>query len=530
MQLKKRRPKRARVEVNVQQLDQIVDKACAEPLSPEEGTLLRTSIHAMAERLAHQFRTTERARDLADGNRADGEGGDAAVSQSEDAGQPSLEERKPRAGHGRNGAADYGGATVVPVLHPGLSPKCTCPGCLKGKVYERKPRPIVRVTAMPPIQATVYKLQELRCNLCGEVFAAEPPPGVGEGKYDASVASMVAELKYGLSMPFNRIEKLQQQMGVPLPAATQFELVDSAAEKLQPVLDELTRLAAQGEVLHHDDTRVRILDEVVRPESQDEDRTGLHTTGTVSRVEGHPIGLFTSGPQHAGENMSDLLALRQRDLPPPVVMADALSANKPKTPVELEVILSNCLTHGRRQFVDEIEAFPTECQHVIDQLGLVYWHDAQARAQGLDDDARLAFHQEKSGPVMEKLKNWMETQLEQKLTEPNSGLGGAIRYFLKRWDRLTLFLRHPGAPLDNNVAERALKKAVLHRKNSLFYKTQHGAETGDLFMSIIHTCELNGVNSFQYMTELQRHATDAKADPGAWLPWNFHLRLSPAPD
>jgi hypothetical protein len=523
---KKQRPKRARVEINVQQLDQIVDKAYEGPLSHEEGELLKSSIHAMAERLMRQPRTTEKAKELPGGSDGDdGSGGNSgAVAPS----PPSKKE--PRPGHGRNGAADYGGATVIPVSHPELTSKCTCPGCCKGKVYELKPSPLIRIVGMPPIQATVYNLQQFRCNLCGEIYTTAAPPGVGEEKYDASVASMVAQLKYGSGLPFNRIENLEKQMGIPLPAGTQFDLVDAAADKLQPVHDELVRLAAQGTVLHHDDTSVRILDEVPRPEGQDEDRTGLHTTGTVSRVEKHTIALFTSGPQHAGENMADLLERRQKDLPPPVLMADALSHNVPKVAPELEVVLSNCLTHGRRQFVDVFEAFPKECRHVIDQLGKVYWHDAQAREKSLDAQARLAFHQEKSGPVMDGLKKWMESQLEDKLTEPNSGLGKAIRYFLKRWDRLTLFLRHPGAPIDNNVAERALKKAVLNRKNSLFYKTLHGAQVGDLFMSIIHTCELNAVKSFQYMTELQRHAEDVRANPEAWLPWNFHLQLSSDPE
>jgi len=438
-------------------------------------------------------------------------------------------EKRPRSGHGRNGAAAYGGATLTCVSHSELGPKCICPGCTKGRLYELKPSPIIRIVAMPPIQATVFNLQQLRCNLCGEIYKATPPPGVRDEKYDASVSSMVAQLRYGQGMPFNRIEKLQKQMKVPLPAGTQFELVESAAQKLERVHAELERLAAQGEVIHHDDTGVRILNAVPRPEGQSEERTGLHTTGTVSHVEGHHIALFTSGPQHAGENMRDLLEQRDNALPAPVLMSDALSHNTPKVSPDLELLLSNCLTHGRRQFVEMLDAFPDECRYVIEQLGQVYSNDAQAREQKLDTQARLILHQERSRPVMDALKKWMEAQLEEKKTEPNSGLGKAIRYFLKRWDRLTLFLRHPGAPLDNNVAERALKKAVLHRKNSLFYKTLHGAQVGDLFMSIIHTCELNGVNSFQYMTELQRHAEKVRDNPQGWLPWNFHTQLARPP-
>ena len=316
-------------------------------------------------------------------------------------------------------------------------------------------------------------------------------------------------------------------MGVPLPAGTQFDLVDDAAGKLGPVHDELRRLAAQGYVLYHDDTRVRILDEVSVPEGHDEDRTGLHTTGLVSDFEGHPIAVFTSGPNHAGENLGEVLQQREEGLPLPVIMNDALNHNTSKLPAEWEALLCNCMAHGRRNFVNILEAFPEACRHVIVELGRVYDHDAQARRLGLDGQQRLELHRDKSGPVMVELKKWMESQIENQLAEPNSGLGKAIRYFLKRWDRLTLFLRHPGAPLDNTVAERALKKAVLQRKNSLFYKTQHGADVGDLFMSLIHTCELNKVDSFRYITTLLRHPDELKADPAAWLPWKVDPRPHP---
>ena len=127
---------------------------------------------------------------------------------------------------------------------------------------------------------------------------------------------------------------------------------------------------------------------------------------------------------------------------------------------------------------------------------MVYGNDAMARDQGLDAEARLRFHQQYSGPLMDQLHGWLEEQLAEAKTEPNSGLGKAIRYLLNHWQPLTLFLREKGAPLDNNLCERALKKAILNRKNAMFYKTPHGAMVGDLFMSLIHTCELNGVNSF----------------------------------
>jgi hypothetical protein len=209
----------------------------------------------------------------------------------------------------------------------------------------------------------------------------------------------------------------------------------------------------------------------------------------------------------------------------PIQMSDALSRNAPK-PIKL--LVAYCLAHGRRQFVQITPNFPEQCRHVLEALGEVYEHDRVARERGLSRVERLHFHQQSSKPVMNDLHQWFEAQLNERKVEPNSGLGKAIGYMLRHWQALTLFLREPGAPLDNNLVERALKKAILHRKNSLFYKTLNGADVGDLYMSLIHTCELNDVNPFDYLTELQRHSEDLAAKPADWMPWNYRDTLGVA--
>ena len=158
---------------------------------------------------------------------------------------------------------------------------------------------------------------------------------------------------------------------------------------------------------------------------------------------------------------------------------------------------------------------------MLEELKKVYKNDALAKQQELTPDERLAFHQKRSKPIMDKLSQWFNAQFEDKKVEPNSGLGKAIKYMQKHWKELTLFLREPGAPLDNNLCEQALKKAILHRKNSLFYKTKHGAYVGDLFMSLIHTCTLCKVNPFDYLTELQKHSSALFENSAQWLPWNY---------
>jgi len=135
------------------------------------------------------------------------------------------------------------------------------------------------------------------------------------------------------------------------------------------------------------------------------------------------------------------------------------------------------------------------------ELEKVYKHEGKCRREKMTPEERLAYHQEKSRPTMDKLEAWLRKQLDEKLVEPNGTLGEATEYMLNRWDKLTRFLTVAGAPIDNNICERALKRAIRHRKNSLFYKTLHGARVGDIYMSLIHTCELNGINPFTYLTQ-----------------------------
>lgn len=248
----------------------------------------------------------------------------------------------------------------------------------------------------------------------------------------------------------------------------------------------------------------------------------------MSTREGRKIALFFTGRKHAGENFARVLAERAKGLPPPIQMSDSLSRNVPKLPEKLEILWGNCNAHARRRFIQVTPNFPRECQFVLESFGEVYGHDAEAEARVLGPEERLHFHQQHSQPVMHALQAWFEAQLKEKKVEPNSGLGEAITYCLKHWIRLTLFLRQAGAPLDSDIVERALKKCILHRKNSLFYKTENGAEVGDLFIALIHTCELNDVNPFDYLVELQKHGKDLAKNPGARMPWNYRETLQQA--
>ena len=457
--------------------------------------------------------------------------GATAAAADDHAGNPGGNPPAPRAGHGRNGAQAYCDSPVVEVALRDPQAGAPCPQCLTGKVYDAPPRTIVKVVGQPPLAATVYKLQQRRCRLCDASFTALMPTGSTAPKYEHSCASMLAVLRYGSGMPFYRLEGLQGSLNVPLSDATQWEIVAKAVPGPRAAFDELIRQAAQAPLLHSDDTPARILSlmaERAKAEAagQTPKARAINTSGIVAVLaQEHHVALFFTGHQHAGQNLAAVLAQRAKHLAAPIQMSDALACNFTG---EFETIVSKCLSHGRRKVVDVVEHFPEPCRYVIEVLAQVYANDAYCRLAKISPEQRLLHHQAHSAEPMQVLQRWMNDQFEQRVVEPNSGLGQALRYFLNHWSGLTLFLRKAGAPLDNNLCERGLKRAILHRKNSMFYKTCNGAAVGDIYMSLIHTCTLCRVNPFAYLQALQIHAQDVMARAALWLPWNYHQQLARA--
>jgi hypothetical protein len=447
---------------------------------------------------------------------------------------PAKTKRKGKGkGHGRVAAKDYLAAEHIAVPHESLRPGDRCPRCNGGNVCDTKrPAPIIRLVGQAPLVATCWDCQCLRCAGCGIVFTARAPKEAQGEKFDETAVSMIADLHYGAGMPFNRLDHLQRDLGTPLPASTQWDLVNDAAVLLEPAFDELVRLAAQGELLHNDDSYMRILELMGKRRAKllasgklpDPERTGLFTTAVIAIVAAiGAIALFFTGRKHAGENLASVLDKRAKDLSPPLHMGDALTRNLPKGH---EVIESNCIAHGRRKLVDEFDNYPAECRFLLERLALVYKLDDECKARGDSHEDRLLAHQKHSAPLMEEVRARMAAELADKRIEPNSDLGQAFNYFLKRWDKFTVFLRKPGAPLDNNIAERALKMTIRHRKASLFYRSQRGAHVGDVFMTLLHTAALHHQNPVAYLTALLRNDKALAAKPDDWMPWNYRLTLA----
>jgi hypothetical protein len=441
--------------------------------------------------------------------------------------------KKKRKGHGRVPVEDYTNAAHIAVEHDErLRPGQLCPTCMSGKLYDlKKPARFLRIFGQAPLAAVCWDCQQVRCASCSKVFVATPPAAAQGPKYDESAAAMMALTRYRLGVPLNRLDHWQRNLETPVPASTQWEVVNEHAADVMPVFGVLLRLGAQGTVLHNDDSFARILafmgnrraELLLRGELKNPDRTGVFTTAVVSITPRGPIAIFFTGRQHAGENLADLLDKRVADIRPPLLMSDGLDRNLPKGHA---VDWANCICHGRRYVVDEAANYPPECKHILDELAKVFKVEAECRKLRVSAEERLRIHRRDSGPVMDELEKWLKALVAQKRIEPNSGMGKAINYLIKHWTRFCRFLHVAGAPLENNICERILKMAIRHRNNSLFFKTQHGADVGDVYMTLICTCELNGVNPFDYLTALMRNPKAVAADPEQWLPWNYRDALA----
>lgn len=376
---------------------------------------------------------------------------------------------------------------------------------------------------------TRYRIEKLRCLVCGTSYSAPIPDAVAnQPKYDVSCRTNLAIGRYYMGLPFKRIELWQSLQQIPVADATQWDQMRIMHPPVKAVHRCLTELAAQGQAMFYDDTPNKILDQSLLVKEGKALRKGVYTTAVVSQVEQRVVYLFYTSERYAGENMEALLQKRAKSSSALITMSDASANNLPKKIPDgllARWILCFCLVHGRRKFFEIFDFFESECDYVLKQIGEVYHHEKICQQKGLNAQERLAYHQAHSAPVMEGLRIWLNNQLLHGLIEPNSGLGQAATYLLRHWEALTQFLRHAGAPLDNSICEQAIKIVIRHRRNSLFYKSRFGAEVGDALMSVIHTAARDGANPFDYLNTLQLYADEVIKSPEEWLPWTYQHTL-----
>jgi hypothetical protein len=431
-------------------------------------------------------------------------------------------------GQGRYGAEAYTGAERV-LCQLEWEVGQLCPACERGTLYRLPSGVEIRLDGQGFLTALHYELEKLRCSACGQVFTAPLPEEAGAEKYSDRARAVLALGRYYLGVPFYRLEKYQRLVGVPVADATQWDQVERLAGCVWPVFNELVYQAAQADRLHEDDTSVRVLS-LIQENARHEagERRGMYTTGLVAMAGEHEIWLYFNGRANAGENAGVVVQLREAERGGLILMSDALSANELEPPSPSEVIKCFCLAHGGRKFSEIEEAFPQPCRYVLQILEAVFAHErATGERRGLSDEERLAYHQRHSAPLMQTLRDWLQEQVENRDVEPNSSLGKALNYLRNHWTELTQFLRVPGAPLDNNAAERALKLMIRQRRNSLFFASAYSAGVASMLCSVIATAMNAGVNVVEYLVVLQQHGREVMENAHPWLPWNYQTNLIP---
>jgi transposase len=373
-----------------------------------------------------------------------GEIGDGKVSED----KANVKKPKPKKKRetGKLGVDDYPGAKTIHICHPDLKAGDQCPICQKSKIYQREPLTFVKITGTPPLEATINEYESLRCGLCGEIFNA-PRPEDHQQKYDDQTVAMIAILKYGMGMPFYRMDRLQEALGVPMPASTQWKIIEESLPLFKVVYEALKESAGSAELIYIDDTTAKILSEMGKrrevEESMSEERKGLFTTAMIARTESQKIvSLYFTGHDHAGENLSNILSKRPKELPKPMLMCDALSRNTPK---DISVILGRCLAHARRKFFEIKDDHPDECEPIIELIAHIYAIDKWIKKEGMSATDRLMYHQMFSTTAVNTLHELLKKLSVNGDIEPATNLGKGINYSLKHWEGLTLFLRVVGA-------------------------------------------------------------------------------------
>jgi transposase len=563
------------VELPVSELDGLISrveqaKKAQLTLSAEDCDLLLNAVLTLAsmqERLSHNdltiaklkkllgiVRSSEKTRDLfpdaqqgkdTDGQADEPASADAGKADSTDDKGTDAKDKKDKRDR-RSGQKDPGKSRKPPRPKPptthkhaldGLSKGDPCPECPDGKLYKYTPAVLIRIVGNEPLSCERHLSEQLRCGNCGEIFTASLPAHVkADGrpgqKYGYSARALLALFRFFAGLPYHRQQTVHNLMGGHIAASTVFDQCEFVANALHPVFKAIMAMAANGTIFHIDDTSNRILQQepVIKTRSGKQRlRTGVYSSVCVAMLAcGRRLTLFQTNVGHAGEWMEEILQRRDPQLDTPVVMSDALSANRVIAPA---THVAFCNSHGRRNFAELSEQHPRQVLKILQLYKQVWINDDHCGKHPLSDIERRDYHQQNSLPVMQQIRTFCEQHLaseadEQPIVEPNSNLGKAMRYFIKHFTGLSAFCQIPGAPIDNNGSERALKILIRGRKNSLFHQTAAGANIADVICSVLAICHEHEIDALAYLIAIQANQLQVKAAPEKWMPWNYPASTS----
>jgi transposase len=426
---------------------------------------------------------------------------------------------------------------------------CDCCGKKMVKCREHK-RTVVYASKI--LHTRTEYSEVVDCESCDVTQAAPKTPAMNQtiGRYHFSAVANLASLRYLYGMASYRMEEYSRNVGLKIADSTQWKLFEDAASMLRQFVTFLTKEAANAPVCHTDDTHQIIhelikeieeaqLDALAKGKNPDNIRSGVKTNNFTAVYPQGKLVLYRSGLHHAGEILAENLELRsaKESL---VVMMDALSANTSKLTEKSkkQVEVANCNAHAVRRFKElaaaetaiakEFRMKDAKVSEEIDYFlrGYERVFKFEKQTENMTPEERLLFHQKNSLPIMQAMLERTQKHFAQKKVEPNSDIGVVYKYLINHWQGLTAFCREPGAPVDNNTAERALKGAIRHRRNSLFFKNQVGAIVGDILTSILMTAKENDLNPVEYLQNLLTYREAWKQNPADWLPWNYESTMA----
>jgi len=449
---------------------------------------------------------------------------------------PETKENKKREKNGKSNLKNNSHNEIIQHCVAESDKKCSC--CKKNMTKSYTLEKTV-VMSLPLFKTYTHEIETFRCIDCARHVAAPVTQMLEEtiGRYHYSAVANLASLRYLWGMPAYRIEAYSKNVGLRISDATHFYLMEQAADKVFSFYNALKLESFKAPVKYIDDTRmlvISLMNEIKKEKENvsaqggdpSEVRSGIHTSQLTAEFSpNRKIALYQTGIQHSGEFLEQIMAARTLE-EKVIVMSDASSSNFSKNiNIKTPILNAACNFHARRNFFDLKDIYVEHVDQILKLYAQVFKNDAHCKKCNLKGPERLLYHQNHSVPVMNALYLLAKDNLEKKGVEPNSKLGKAYNYIIKHWDKLSLFLKEENAPVSNNEAERMLKVAIRHRKNSLFYKTDIGAKVGDILMTILVTAHYNNINANEYLEALLKYQKIWKKNPEPWLPWNFKATL-----
>ena len=433
--------------------------------------------------------------------------------------------KRRKEGAGRRGFDDYPDAPINKVEVEDHESGDVCPDCGNGKLYKGTSRKMLSFVGAPPVAPNRIEKEVLRCNGCGKEFMSHTK---NPDKWQHSARSAIT-LQRVFGMPFFRLAVLQGLCKAPIAASTLYMQCQGIWEDCGSVIFErLIDMVSQSHNLLIDDTGARILSVIEDNKSLPEkERRACHTTGIACTTDkGYKLLLYLTSNEYASENLQKILSRNKSSKHYIKLTSDASVQNmcRLEEKERRRIIWGKCFEHARNRFKELEEYHPEECGYFLKEMKCIY--QVEGKWKNYCSRKRLRMHKEHSSKHVKNIYSKIEALYRNKEVEPNSELGKAMNYWIRHRKGLTMFLRVKGMVLDTNEVERLLKRWILQRKNSLFYKTKNSAAVLSGLTSLVMTCQENGVNAFEYLNWIQLRWLSVRNTQGlGYLPWDYKSEM-----